>query len=59
MDIFITEELGRLRIDSIATIPLDEEIYEYDLKLKSLLDLPETSKAVRVVNDLMTKLLKN
>ncbi len=58
LDPLVTEELNRLGIDSIATIPLDEEVYEYDLKLKSLLDLPDTSKAVRAVNDLMTNLFK-
>jgi len=58
LDPLVTEELDRLGIDPIATIPLDEEVYEYDLKLKSLLDLPDTSKAVKAVNDLMTKLLK-
>ena len=34
-----------------------ERIEEYDLKLKSLLDLPDTAKAVRAVNDLMARLL--
>ncbi|MBA7482238.1 hypothetical protein ES707_17720 [subsurface metagenome] len=58
LDPLVTAELDRLGIDSTATVPLDEEVYEYDLKLKSLLDLPDTSKAVRAVNDLMTKLLK-
>jgi len=58
LDPIVAEELDRLGIDPIATIPLDEEVYEYDLKLKSLLDLPDTSKAVRAVNDLMANLLK-
>jgi len=58
LDPLVTEELDRLGIDPVATIPLDEEVYEYDLKLKSLLDLPDTSKAARAVNDLMTSLLK-
>lgn len=57
LDPAITEELARLGIDSVATIPFDEEIYQYDLKLKSLLDLPDTAKAVRAVDDLMTGLL--
>jgi len=58
LDPLVTEELDRLGIDPIAIIPLDEEVYKYDLKLKSLLDLPDTSKAVRAVNDLMAKLLR-
>ena len=57
LDPLVSEELDRLGINAIATIPLDEEVYEYDLKLKPLLDLPDTSKAVRAVSDLMAKLL--
>ena len=58
LDALIIEELNRLGINPIATIPLDEEIREYDLKLKPLLDLPDTSRAVIAVSDLMTRLLK-
>ncbi len=57
LDPLVTEELDRLGIDLTATIPLDEELYQYDLKLKSLLDLPDTSEAVTAVNGLMTNLL--
>ncbi len=57
LDPAITEELARMGVDPVATIPFDEEIYQYDLKLKSLLDLPDTAKAVRAVDDLMTGLL--
>ncbi len=57
LDPLISEELARLGIDPIATIPLDEEVYDYDLKLKPLLDLPDTSKAVTAVNELMAKIL--
>ncbi|MFB0559298.1 MAG: AAA family ATPase [Dehalococcoidales bacterium] len=57
LDPLVSQELARLGIDPIATIPVDEKVYEYDLKLKPLLDLPDTSKAVRAVNNLMAKLL--
>jgi CO dehydrogenase maturation factor len=57
LDPIITNELARLGIDHVTTIPLDNEVYEYDLKLKPLLDLPDTSKAVVAVGDLMAKLL--
>ncbi|GAG77458.1 unnamed protein product, partial [marine sediment metagenome] len=57
LDPLVAEELKKWGIDPAATIPLDEEVYEYDLKLKPLLDLPDTSKAVRAVSDLMAKLL--
>ncbi|MCL0053260.1 AAA family ATPase [Dehalococcoidales bacterium] len=57
LDPVITKELNRLGLNPIATIPLDEKLYEYDLKLKPLLDLPDTSKAVVAVSDLMAKIL--
>ena len=59
LDPLVTEELDRLEINPTASIPLDEKVSEYDLKLKSLLDLPDTSKAVRAVNALMANLFKN
>ena len=58
LDPMVTDELTRLGIDQVTTIPLDNEVYEYDLKLKPLLDLPDASKAVVAVSDLMAKLLK-
>jgi CO dehydrogenase maturation factor len=58
LDPMITDEMDRLGIDNVTTIPLDNEVYEYDLKLKPLLDLPDTSKAVVAVSDLMAKMLK-
>ena len=59
LDPLVTDELSKLGTDAVATIPLDEEVYEYDLKLKPLLDLPDTSKAVGAVNDFMTEFFKN
>jgi CO dehydrogenase maturation factor len=58
LDPMITDEMDLLGIDNVTTIPLDNEVYEYDLKLKPLLDLPDTSKAVVAVSDLMAKMLK-
>ncbi len=58
IDPLISEELARLDIEPTVIIPFDEEIGEYDLKLKPLLDLPDTSKAVKAVDNLMAKLLK-
>ena len=57
LDSLVTEELERVGIELAAVIPEDEELYRYDLELKPLLDLPETSEAVRAVNDLMQKVL--
>jgi len=56
LDPLITEELSRRGISPMVTMPLDEEVSEYDFKLKPLLDLPDTSKAVRAISDLMAKL---
>ena len=58
IDPLISEELAKLGIEPTITIPLDEEIHQYDLKLKPLLDLPDTSKAVRAIDNLIAKLLK-
>ncbi len=57
IDPLISGELARLGLEPAATIPTDKEIYEYDLKSKSLLDLPDTSSAVKAVNALMDRLL--
>lgn len=58
LDPLIAEELNRLRIKPAITIPLDKEVYESDLKMKPLLDLPDTSKAVMAVDSLMTRLIR-
>jgi CO dehydrogenase maturation factor len=57
VDPLITEELARLEIEPTAIIPWDEELREYDIKQKPLLDLPDNSKAVMAVNRLMAKIL--
>jgi CO dehydrogenase maturation factor len=58
LDPLISEELDRLGIGPAVLIPLDEEIGKYDLELKPLLDLPDTSRAVKAINDFMDKILK-
>jgi CO dehydrogenase maturation factor len=57
IDPIVSEELTKLGIEPEAIIPLDEELSTYDLELKPLLDLPDTSKAVVAVDDLMARLL--
>ena len=57
LDPLVSEELARLGIDPTAIIPWDEAVRQYDLKLKPLLELPDTSKAVMAVNGLMARLL--
>jgi CO dehydrogenase maturation factor len=56
LDPLVIEELDRLGIEPTAIIPEDGKVYEYDLKLKPLLDLPDTSKAVKGISDLMANL---
>jgi len=55
----VSEELARLGIEPTALIPEDEQLSNYDIELKPLLDLPDTSKAVKAVSDLMAELLNN
>ncbi len=57
VDPLITEELSRLGIDPVDIIPWDEELREYDIKQKTLLGMPDDSRAVMAVNELMVKIL--
>jgi CO dehydrogenase nickel-insertion accessory protein CooC1 len=38
-------------------VPYDEKVFEYDLKLKPLLELTDSSEAVMAVSELMDRLL--
>lgn len=58
VDPLISEELVRLGIEPAALIPEDEQVAKYDLEIKPLLELPDTSKAVRAVSNLLDRLLK-
>ncbi|MFC2003221.1 AAA family ATPase [Chloroflexota bacterium] len=58
LDPAVTEELNKLGITPTATIPFDEELRQCDFKQKPLPELPDISKAVVAVNELMAKLLK-
>jgi CO dehydrogenase maturation factor len=57
IDPVVAKEMSRLGLEATATIPLDDEVYQYDIQLKPLLDLPDSSRAVQAVNNLMTRLL--
>ncbi len=59
LDPGVVSELDRLNLAPEAVIPEDEEIQEFDLKQKSLLELPDTSKAVVAVDSLMSKVLSH
>jgi len=57
LDSAVSQELEKLGLKPAAIVPVDEQVYEYDLKLKPLLGLPDTSKAVRAIGDFMAKII--
>ncbi|MBL7165439.1 MAG: AAA family ATPase [Dehalococcoidales bacterium] len=57
LDPLVKEELERQGIELAAIIPKDEEVYRYDLELRPLLELPDSSPAVQVVRDIMKQIL--
>ena len=57
VDPSIFNGLETLGLKADAVIPQDEQISEYDLKMKSLLELPDSSKAVQAVDALMASVL--
>jgi CO dehydrogenase maturation factor len=58
LDPLITEELAKLGIEPEAIVPYDEEVRQYDIEQRSLLELPDTSKAAMAVDGLMAKIVK-
>jgi CO dehydrogenase maturation factor len=57
IDPLMRAEMERLGIAPAAVIPADEELKRYDLEQKPLFGLPDTSKAVVTINELMDRLL--
>jgi CO dehydrogenase maturation factor len=57
MDASINNELERLELNPVVVVPLDENIYQYDLTSKSLLDLPEDSPAASAVSRFLSQAL--
>lgn len=57
IDSLLKQEMKRLGVTPAAVIPVDEELRKYDLEQKPLFHLPDTSKAVRAINQLMDRLL--
>jgi len=57
MDNHVIQELEQLNIKPLATIPLDDEILKYDLEKISLLDLPDSSEAVKAIDQFMNAVL--
>jgi CO dehydrogenase maturation factor len=58
VDPAVVNELNKLGLKSDAVIPLDEQISDFDLQSKPLLELPDSSAAVKAVDGLMAKIVK-
>ncbi|HEX9896397.1 MAG TPA: AAA family ATPase [Dehalococcoidales bacterium] len=58
LDPLITHEMEQLGLKADVIIPEDEELYQFDLEQKTLLDLPDSSLAVLAVDKLMDKVLE-
>lgn len=54
----VSEELSKLKLEAATLVPEDELIGQYDLEAKSLLDLPDSSKAVTALDRLMARILQ-
>ena len=57
-DIFL-EEAEKIGIPIICKIPDDKALLEFDMKQKSLFDLPDDSLAVSAINKMIVKNIKN
>ena len=51
------EEVGRQGVEFLGTVPVDPLIFEYDLSGKPLLDLPDDAQSVRVVAEMMDRMM--
>jgi CO dehydrogenase maturation factor len=58
VDPLVSAELGRLGLEPAAIVPLDEKVYEYDLAMRPLLELPDDAASARVIDGLLARLLK-
>lgn len=57
LDPMVIEEMNRFKIEPSCMVPHDEDLYRFDVELKPLLNLPDSSSAALAVKDLMDKLL--
>jgi CO dehydrogenase maturation factor len=57
IDPLVGAELSKLGLQPAAIIPLDRTVYEFDLSLRPLLELPDDALAVKAISDLMKRLL--
>lgn len=59
LDPLVSAELERLKLKPDILIPEDKDLFRYDLEQKSLVELPETSIAVRAINGFMQVILNS
>ncbi|MDZ7667374.1 MAG: AAA family ATPase [Desulfotignum sp.] len=52
------DEVEQIGVPLLCTIPQDDNLLEFDMERRSMLELPDDSPAVLAVNDLMDKVLK-
>lgn len=52
------DEMEQIGVPLLCTIPQDDNLLEFDMERRSMLELPDDSPAVLAVNDLMEKFLK-
>ncbi|HWU37873.1 MAG TPA: hypothetical protein VN203_09465, partial [Candidatus Acidoferrum sp.] len=52
-----SQEIQKQGLNLMATIPEDPMIFEYEMKGKPLLDLPDASAAVQAVASMMEKMV--
>jgi CO dehydrogenase maturation factor len=57
LDPILKEEMDKLAIGPATLIPYDESIQRYDFERHTLLDLPDESKAVAAVGELMSSIV--
>ncbi len=53
----VREEMDMLGLEAPVIIPEDEQIYQFDLEARPLVELPDDSKAVIAVNSLMEEII--
>ena len=59
IDPCVREEMAKLGLKALATVPFDAAVCDYDLRTVPLLELPDTSPAVKAVNAAMASLLSD
>lgn len=51
----LEDEISKTGLNFLGTIPMDEQVFEYDLKSRPLVELPDDSLVVKAVEELLKK----